>query len=196
MPTLPDAAGEVLNFWFGAPGSAGYGQQRTLWFDKREATDTAIRERFGAPIEQALAGGLTDWDATARGTLARIVLLDQFTRNVFRDTPRAFAGDTLALAAARALVERGDDAQLIPVERIFAYLPFEHAEDLAAQDRAVALFGALKAAHAGFDTTYDYALRHRAVIARFGRFPHRNAILGRTDTEAERAFLATPGSGF
>ncbi|MBT0959917.1 DUF924 family protein [Denitromonas iodatirespirans] len=196
MAPLPDTAREILDFWFGAPGSAEHGQQRALWFEKRDSTDAAIRSRFAAVVEQALAGGLADWDASAHGALARILLLDQFTRNIFRNTPRAFAGDALALAAADALIARGGDNTLMPVERIFAYLPFEHAEDIAAQDRAVALFDALKAAHPGFETTYDYALRHQAVIARFGRFPHRNAILGRADTDAERTFLATPGSGF
>lgn len=196
MPTLPDAARQVLDFWFGAPDSADYGTHRPLWFEKRDDTDAAIAGRFGALIDTALAGGLADWDATAHGTLARILLLDQFTRNVFRNTPRAFAGDALALAAARALVAPGHDTQLIPVERVFAYLPFEHAEDPAEQARAVALFKALHDAHPGFDTTYDYALRHQAVIAQFGRFPHRNAILGRPSTPAEQAFLARPGSGF
>ncbi|MCZ4304075.1 DUF924 domain-containing protein [Zoogloeaceae bacterium G21618-S1] len=196
MPTLPHAARQVLDFWFGAPGSAEFGTHRRLWFEKRDDTDAAITERFGALIDQALAGGLTDWDTTERGGLARILLLDQFTRNVFRDTPRAFAGDALALDAAHALVDPGHDAQLIPVERVFAYLPFEHAEDLADQTRAVALFKALHDAHPGFDSTYDYALRHQAVITQFGRFPHRNAILGRASTPAEEAFLNTPGSGF
>lgn len=196
MPTLPEAARQVLDFWFGAPDSADYGTHRTLWFEKRDDTDAAIAGRFGALIDTALAGGLADWDATAHGTLARILLLDQFTRNVFRHTPRAFAGDALALAAARTLVAPGHDAQLIPVERVFAYLPFEHAEDPAEQARAVALFKALHDAHPGFGTTYDYALRHQAVITQFGRFPHRNAILGRPSTPAEQAFLATPGSGF
>ncbi|TVT72130.1 MAG: DUF924 domain-containing protein [Denitromonas halophila] len=196
MPTLPDAARQVLDFWFGAPDSADYGTHRPLWFEKRDDTDAAIAGRFGALVDQALAGGLTDWDTTERGALARILLLDQFTRNVFRNTPRAFAGDALALRAAQALVDPGHDAQLRPVERVFAYLPFEHAEDLAKQARAVALFKALHDTHPGFDSTYDYALRHQAVIAQFGRFPHRNAILGRASTPAEQAFLATPGSGF
>ncbi|KAA3649653.1 MAG: DUF924 domain-containing protein [Proteobacteria bacterium] len=196
MSPLPDAARQVLDFWFGAPDSTDYGSHRRLWFEKRADTDAAIARRFGSLIDTALAGGLTDWDSTERGTLARILLLDQFTRNVFRNTPRAFAGDPLALDAARALVGQGRDAQLIPVERVFAYLPFEHAEDATEQARAVALFKTLHDAHPGFDTTYDYALRHQAVIAQFGRFPHRNAILGRPSTPAEKAFLATPGSGF
>ena len=196
MPTLPDTARQVLDFWFGAPGSADYGTHRPLWFEKRDATDAAITKRFGALVDQALAGALTDWDSTAHGTLGRILLLDQFTRNIHRNTPQAFAGDALALRAAKALVDQGRDAQLLPVERVFAYLPFEHAEDAGEQARSIARFTALKNAHPGFDNTYDYALRHQAVITRFGRFPHRNAILGRSSTAAEEAFLATPGAGF
>ncbi|MFV0665386.1 DUF924 family protein [Denitromonas sp.] len=196
MATLPDDARRILEFWFGAPGTAEHGNHRRLWFEKHDDTDAAIANRFGPLIEAALAGGLTDWDASEHGVLARILLLDQFTRNVFRDTPRAFAGDALALCAARALIDRGGDAGLIPVERIFAYLPFEHAEAPAEQARAVALFKALRDAHPGFENTYDYALRHQAVIVRFGRFPHRNAILGRVSTPAEQTFLATPGARF
>ena len=196
MATPSADARAVLDYWFGAPGDAEHGQHRALWFQKRASTDTAIRERFGALVEAALAGGLTDWDATPEGTLARILLLDQFTRNIYRDTARAFSGDALALAAAEALCAHGEDQQLMPVARVFAWLPFEHAEDLAQQDRAVALFATLRDGSAGFDSTYDYALRHREVIARFGRFPHRNGLLGRTDTAEEAAFLATPGSGF
>lgn len=193
---MPPAASAVLDFWFGAPGSDAYGRQHKRWFIKRDETDTQIRERFGAWVAQALAGGLTDWDATARGRLARIVLLDQFPRNIHRGTPGAFAGDAMALAAAQALIDRDEHLHLIPVERIFAYLPLEHAEDAALQARSVALFQALADAHPEFQSSLDYALRHQAVIERFGRFPHRNRLLGRPDTPAEQAYLAEPGSGF
>jgi len=188
---------EVLDFWFGAPGGALEGRPRREWFVKKDAFDAAIRERFGAALEHALAGGLREWDQEgARGVLARILVLDQFTRNAFRNTPRSFAGDALALAAARQLVDTGADQALPPLQRSFVYMPFEHAEDAAMQERAVALFAALATGHPGFDETLDYARRHRDVIARFGRFPHRNAILGRASTPEEEAFLRQPGSRF
>jgi uncharacterized protein (DUF924 family) len=147
-----------------------------------------------------LAGGLRDWDREPDlepyGALARLVLLDQFTRNVFRGSARAFAGDELARDAALALIERGGERALSPVQRVFVYLPLEHAEDMALQQRSVALFEALAAEDPGLESTADYARRHREVIARFGRFPHRNAALGRESTAEERAYLAQPGSGF
>ena len=190
-------AGDVLDFWFGAPGSATHGQPRREWFVKKDAFDAAIRERFGAVIEQALSGGLREWDAEGpQGVLARILVLDQFTRNAYRKTPRSFDGDALALAAARDLVDSGADKALSPLQRSFAYKPFEHAEDAYMQERAVELFSMLAAEHPGFDEMLDYAHRHRGVIARFGRFPHRNAILGRASTPEETAFLAQPGSRF
>ena len=130
--------------------------------------------------------------------LARILLLDQFTRNIFRDTPRAFAGDAQALALAATLVAAGRDKNLAPCQRWFAYLPFEHSESLLDQERAVALFAGLRREmqNETFDGAYDYALRHREVITLFGRFPHRNAILGRTSTAEEIEFLKQPGSSF
>jgi len=144
-----------------------------------------------------VAGGLREWDEQGpQGTLARILVLDQFTRNACRESPGAFAGDSLALAAARKLVDSGADRQLDPVQRMFAYMPFEHAEDACMQEQAVELFTALARAHHGFDTALDYAHRHRGVIARFGRFPHRNAILGRASTPDEADYLRQPGSGF
>jgi uncharacterized protein (DUF924 family) len=188
---------DVLDFWFGAPGSATDGRPRREWFVKDAAFDATIRERFGATIDSAVAGGLRDWDDSgARGVLARLLVLDQFTRNAWRGQPASLAGDALALAAARQLVDSGADRALTPLQRSFAYMPFEHAEDAAMQERAVALFAALAAQHADFDETLDYARRHRHVIARFGRFPHRNAILGRVSTPAETAFLQQPGSRF
>jgi uncharacterized protein (DUF924 family) len=191
------ACQDVLDFWFGVPGSAESRQPRRAWFVKRAAFDDAIRTRFGAAIDAAVNGGLRDWDdAGPQGTLARILVLDQFTRNACRDTPAAFAGDALALAAARDLVGRCADQFLAPLQRAFVYMPFEHAEDAALQARAVELFTALAAGHAGFDDMLDYARRHQAVIARFGRFPHRNAILGRAATPEETDFLRQPGARF
>jgi len=190
-------AQEVLDFWFLAPNDPLYGAQRAAWFRKDEAFDAAITERFAPLIEQAVAGGLREWDQLGpTGALARILVLDQFTRNAYRGTPASFAGDTLALAAARQLADSGDDQDLLPVQRSFAYMPFEHAEDAAMQERAVTLFTQLAALHPDYEGMLDYAHRHRGVIARFGRFPHRNAILGRASTPEEIDYLALPGSGF
>lgn len=190
-------AQEVLDFWFGAPGSATAGQPRREWFVKSDAFDLQIRTRFGESIAQALAGGLRDWDALGpQGVLARILVLDQFTRNAYRNTPQSFAGDALALAAASGLVERRAERELPPLQRAFVYMPFEHAEDAYMQERAVELFSQLAAEHPGFDEMLDYAHRHRGVIARFGRFPHRNEILGRVSTPEEAEFLRQPGSRF
>ena len=188
---------DVLDFWFGAPGSAEAGKPRREWFVKKDVFDDIVRDRFGATITQALAGGLREWDAQGpQGVLARILVLDQFTRNAHRDTPLSFAGDALALAAACTLVDSGADRELAPLQRAFVYMPFEHAEDAYMQERAVELFGMLAAERPGFDEMLDYAHRHRGVIARFGRFPHRNAILGRASTPEEEEFLRQPGSRF
>lgn len=190
-------AQDILDFWFGAPDSPVYGTQRAEWFQKNADFDARIRDRFAPLIERAINGGLREWDQEgARGRLARILVLDQFTRNAWRDTSSAFKGDVLALGAAKQMHECGADMQLSPVERVFAYLPYEHAEDAAMQEKSVELFTALARDNPGFDMTLDYAHRHRGVIARFGRFPHRNAIVGRASTEEEIAYLAQPGSGF
>ena len=186
----------VLDFWFLPPDNPGYGQSRAEWLRKDEAFDARIAERFGALIDDALAGSLRAWEATPHGALARLIVLDQLTRNVHRGTPRAFAGDAQALALAQSLTDQGLDQQLPPMLRAFAYLPFEHAEDLAMQARAVELFQLLSQAQPGFESMLDYAQRHQEVIARFGRFPHRNAILGRPSTPQEVAFLRQPGSSF
>jgi uncharacterized protein (DUF924 family) len=187
-------AEEILEFWFGRPGTAVHGSVRDEWFRKNAAFDALIRARFSAAIETALAGGFATW-TSPRGVLARIVLLDQFTRNAFRHTPRAFAGDGLALPLAEEAVARGDDEQLLPVERWFMYLPFVHAESLRAQQRALVLFQRLRQA-TGMAEPLSWAERHAKVIQLFGRFPHRNAILGRESTAEEIAFLSTPGSRF
>ena len=186
----------VFDFWFGAEGSAERGTQREVWFRKDAAFDAQIAQRFGSLVERAIAGELRDWEAEPASALARIVLLDQFTRNVFRDTPRAFAGDVLALAAARKMVAQQQDQALPAEQRSFVYMPFEHAEDLAAQDEAVRLFGRLEADAPSLEGLLDYAQRHRVIVARFARFPHRNAVLGRPSTDEELAFLQQPGSRF
>ncbi|HEX7273546.1 MAG TPA: DUF924 family protein [Casimicrobiaceae bacterium] len=191
MQTLQN---EILDFWFGPPGSATYGQPRREWFRKIAAFDAEIRRRFGAAVERALAGDFADWIAP-REVLARVLLLDQFTRNGFRGEARAFAGDALALATAEAAIARGDDLALIPVERSFLYLPFAHAEDLAAQERSVALCTRLRD-ETGYGDPLPWAEKHAKVIRLFGRYPHRNAVLGRESTPEELAFLAAPGSRF
>jgi uncharacterized protein (DUF924 family) len=191
-----ETARAVLDFWFLPPDLPGHGVYRPEWFRKDTAFDAAIGERFGAEVEAALSGSQADGSDAA--LLARILLLDQFTRNIFRGTPRAFAGDAQALTLAETLVAAGRDKNLSPWQRWFAYLPFEHSESLLDQERSVALFAALRREmqHEAFDSAYDYALRHREVIARFGRFPHRNAILGRASTPDEIEFLTQPGSSF
>jgi uncharacterized protein (DUF924 family) len=184
----------ILDFWFGRAGTVEYATERDFWFRKDPAFDAELTRRFGPAIETALANGFSDW-TTPRGTLARILLLDQFTRNVFRDTPRAFAGDALAVALADEAVGRGADRELIAVERWFMYMPFVHAESPAAQERGMEAFRRLRD-----DTSLGdplvWAEKHAQVIRRFRRFPHRNAILGRESTPEEIAFLATPGSRF
>ena len=190
------AAQAVLDFWFGAEGEPEHGRLRALWFRKSEATDRTIAARFGSLIERALRGELGAWASEAPSALAQILLLDQFTRNAFRDTPRAFAGDTRALRAASAMVGARQDEALAPEQRSFVYLPFEHAEGLAMQDEAVRLFTRLAAAAPAMHEALAYAHKHREVVVRFGRFPHRNAILGRQSTAAELAFLREPGSRF
>jgi len=204
---LPAAAQDVLDFWFppvaaeaaagnpapGGPPAAPI--ERPEWFRKDDAFDAQVRRRFGTVIERALAGGYGEWCITARGALARVLVLDQFTRNAFRDTPRAFAGDERARATAAHALAQDMDRALGPMERWFLYLPFEHSEALADQERALALFGAL-ARDSGLTGPLEWAEKHAAVIRRFGRFPHRNAILGRASTAEELEFLAQPGSRF
>lgn len=193
---MPADAQQVLDFWFGAPGAVGYGQARKTWFQKDDAFDAEVRERFGATIEQALRGELEEWAGEAHSALAQILLLDQLTRNAFRGTPRSFAGDARALAAASRMVGERFDDTLPTFMRPFVYLPFEHAEGLAMQDESVRLFTRLAGEDSEQQSPLDYAHRHRAVIERFGRFPHRNAILGRQSTAEEIEFLKQLGSGF
>jgi uncharacterized protein (DUF924 family) len=187
MPTARD----VLDFWFGDTD-----EPREAWFRKDPAFDESIRARFGSLIDAALAGAVDGWAASPDGALARLVVLDQFTRNCFRGSARAFAGDALALAGARAMVTHGDDLHLPPLRRVFAYLPFEHSEDPAMQRESVRLFEALAVLRPSLAGYADYARRHAEVIERFGRFPHRNAALGRESSADEMAWLALPGSGF
>jgi len=183
-------ATRILDFWFG-DGTA----VRAEWFRKDPAFDDAIRARFGDAVDAALGGAYAAWTGTAPGALALVLLLDQFTRNIHRDTPRMFAGDARALAVGDAAVAAGLDRELSPHQRWFLYLPFEHAEDPAMQERSLALFTRL-AQETGLHEPLEWARKHAAVIHRFGRYPHRNEILGRASTPEEIAFLAEPGSRF
>ena len=183
---MKSLAPEVLHFWFGEGAERGKSHKR--WFEKNPGFDAEVRLRFLGAYEGQLAGDA--WLAEPASCLARIIVLDQFPRNMFRGTARAFEGDRLALAAARHAIERGFDGGWIRVEKIFAYLPFEHSEALADQARACELMRPLG------KEQYDYALRHRSIIERFGRFPHRNAALGRKSTPEEIEFLKQQGSNF
>jgi uncharacterized protein (DUF924 family) len=185
----------VLDFWFGAADDAGHGLPRKAWFEKDQAFDDDIRRRFRGLYDRALAGECESWREQCRSCLALILVFDQFPRNMFRSTPAAFATDARALALARHAVARGYDRRVPPVLRAFFYLPFEHSEALADQDRAVRLFESVEP-HPGREEGIRYAVRHREIIERFGRFPHRNAILGRPSTPEELAFLQTPNSSF
>ncbi len=194
MPDRDEAAA-VLAFWFGEPGSPEHGKSRAAWFAKDAAFDAQIRQRFLALHASAALGERDRWRGSPDTLLALVIVLDQFSRNLHRDDARAFSQDAAALAAAQEMIARGWDRGLLPVERQFVYLPFEHAEDLALQDRAIELFTALEAFPETNGLT-QWAEKHRVIIRRFGRFPHRNAALGRASTPEEIAFLKQPGSGF
>ena len=193
---IPDPlAASIIAFWFGPEDSPSRNTVRDVWFRKDAAFDAEIRARFGDATAIALAGGFGEWCATPEGALARVLLQDQFTRNIHRDTMASFAGDARALATAQDAIDRGLDRALDPYGRWFLYLPFEHAEDRDAQVRSLALFGAL-AEETGLAAPLEWARKHADVIARFGRYPHRNAILGRVSTPEELVFLDQPGSRF
>jgi len=197
---------QVLEFWLGAelPTNESALSRKPLWFSKDEAVDEEIRKRFGGLLQEALAGKL-DGEAAEQplGWLAVLIVLDQFTRNAYRGTAKSFAGDAKARALALQGIQWGWDVSelLAPVVRIFVYLPLEHAEDMALQESSVLAFEQLyqeasPQLRSFFAGTKDYAHKHYEVIAQFGRFPHRNAILGRESTQAEQAYLRTPGAGF
>jgi uncharacterized protein (DUF924 family) len=186
---------EILNFWFGREGEEGYGLFREAWFTKDPGFDREVRDRFEGTYEEAAAGRLNHWKDEARSCLALIILLDQFPRNMFRGDPKTYAADDKALEAARHAVEHAYDRELPPYGRLFVYLPFEHSEDLEDQRFSVELFRGL-AADIGSEELLDYAVRHLEIIERFGRFPHRNEILGRATTPEEAEFLRGPDSSF
>jgi uncharacterized protein (DUF924 family) len=193
----------LLDWWFGSSESPDEvaADKGKLWFGKRDSQDLEAQTRFGDWVEQALAGGLTDWAQRPEGWLALVLLLDQLPRMIFRDTPKSFSGDLRAQALVAQGIAADFDRQLRPIQRVFIYLVFEHCENLAVQNEAVSRFIDLvaqqpEAERAVFADNLDYAERHQKVIARFGRFPHRNAVLGRASTAEEIEFLSGPGSRF
>ena len=181
--TLPDA-GAVLQFWFDETTPK-------QWFAVDAGFDALITERFGGLLQAAAHCELADWRDSARGRLAEIIVLDQFSRNVYRGTAQAFAQDAQALVLAQEAVAAGCDQALPPPQRAFLYLPYMHSESALIHEQALALF-----AQPGMENNLDFERRHKAIIDRFGRYPHRNAILGRTSTPEELAFLNEPGSSF
>lgn len=173
---------EVLDFWFSDP---------SRWWKKDPAFDEEIRQKFGQLHAEIDAGEHEDWLKTPEGALAYVIVLDQFSRNMFRGTGRMFASDERALSAAQRAIAAGHDQALPRERRTFLYMPFMHSEDLAIQERSMALFASL-----GAEENLSFARQHRDIVARFGRFPHRNALLGRESTAEELEFLRQPGSSF
>jgi uncharacterized protein (DUF924 family) len=190
VETLPDRATALLDFWFGPPGDPAREQHREIWFRSNVEFDAALRREFLADYEAAAAGMLLSWETEAAGALALVLLLDQVPRNIFRGTPRAYATDAAARATADRALERGFDQMVPPAWRLFFYMPFHHSEDLADQRRSLALSRALPRNPDRRDSLRRYGHPYIEVIQRFGRFPHRNEILGRESTPAEVAFLA------
>ena len=192
---MPSEADEVLDFWFGREDEPGYGEFREAWFRKDEGFDQEVKERFGSLYERAAAGELDGWRDDARSCLALVICLDQFPRNMFRGDGRTHATDAKAVETARYAVERALDRELPPFQRMFVYMPFMHSENLEDQHRSVELFGRLAEKPGATDVT-SYAVGHMEIVERFGRFPHRNVILGRETTPEEAEFLEKPGSSF
>ena len=186
---------EVLDFWFGGLDSPEFGKVQKKWFEKDADFDTEVRSGFLPQYELASSSQLQFWQDSPENCLALILLLDQFPRNMFRETPQAFATDSKALAAAEYAVNNNFDSQLLTVQKWFIYLPFEHSENLEHQQKSVELFSNLQG-EPDSQSVIDYAIRHLEIIERFGRFPHRNQILGRKTTIEETEFLKQPGSGF
>ena len=192
---MPSRAGEVLDFWFGREGDPEYGQFRDEWFRKDSAFDAGITARFADLYEEAAAGDLDGWRDDAEGCLALVIVLDQFPRNMFRGDGRTHAADEKALEASKYAVEHALDRELPAFQRMFLYMPFMHSENAEDQRRSVELFERL-AGEPGAPDVVSYAVAHRDIVERFGRFPHRNEILGRETTQEEAVFLTTEGSSF
>ncbi|TAD76434.1 MAG: DUF924 domain-containing protein [Oscillatoriales cyanobacterium] len=185
----------ILQFWFGSVDDPTFGQQRDYWFRKDPEFDRTLADNFGLVYERAARGEFAPWEQAPQSCLALTIVLDQFPRNLFRNSSQAFATDAQALAVARSAIDRGFDRELLPVQRWFFYLPFEHSESLTDQETCLRLWEDLRddPASAG---AIEFARRHWEVVARFGRFPHRNEVLGRSSSPEELAFLAQPGSRF
>jgi uncharacterized protein (DUF924 family) len=186
-------ADEVLDFWFGREDEPGYGEFREEWFRKDPEFDREVRDRFEGLHQEAAAGQLDGWKEDARGCLALVILLDQFPRNMYRGDPRSYATDRKAQETAEYAVDHALDRELPEFQRMFLYMPFMHSEDLAHQRRSVELFRGLGEGEGDGDS---YAVRHMKIVERFGRFPHRNEVLGRPTTPEEAEFLKEPGSSF
>lgn len=200
---MPNACKDVLDFWFGAYVDEVQcaSQQSALWWGKNSQMDRQIQAMFESDLRALAQGRREDWLQTSHGRLAAIIVLDQFSRNIYRGTPQAFANDSQALQLCEEGLAMGADRQLRPLQRVFFYLPLEHSESLAQQVRCVTLFETLKNNVALenrmlFSDYLDFAQRHKAIIEQFGRFPHRNAVLGRQSTPEETQFLKQPGSAF
>lgn len=188
-------ANEILDFWFGSSDQPDYGKPRKVWFAKEPKFDEELRSRFLTDYEKAAGGHLDEWKDSPLDCLALILLLDQFPRNIFRETPQAFATDWEALSNAHQAIALGYDRKLLNVQRWFVYLPFEHSENIDHQRQSVKLFQKLSGDKESAKAI-ESAIRHRSVIERFGRFPHRNIILGRPSTPEEKEFLKEPGARF
>jgi uncharacterized protein (DUF924 family) len=200
MPEITGSPEEVLRFWLGEPGEPPLARSET-WYKKDDDFDRQIRERFESLLEAGVRGELAEWKATPRGRLALVVMYDQFSRNMFRGAARMFAQDGLARDMALHAIGQGDEGQLTHVERQFLYMPFVHAEDVDLQRKGVAAFTRLRDQappdlRESFANALHYAKLHADIIERFGRFPHRNALLSRPSTREEELFLAQPGSSF
>ena len=183
---MRDVKNDILKFWFDET-------DQNLWFQSSSDFDSEIENRFENDYKLAVQGLYDEWVSEPRGTLALIILLDQFPRNMYRGTPKAFASDDKALSLSQFAIKEDQDTGLSPHEKMFLYMPFQHSEDLEIQEKSIQLF---KSLNKDMPQAYDYAIRHYDVINEFGRFPHRNTILGRQSTSAEKDYLKQPDSGF
>ncbi len=192
---MPSSVGGILDFWFGRENEPGYGEFRNVWFQKDEDFDREVQTRFREDHERAANGDLDEWREEARSALALVILLDQFPRNIFRGDAQTHATDAKAQEVSEHAIERALDRELSAFQRMFLYMPFMHSESIEAQRRSVELFQRLRDEPGGPDVV-SYAIGHRDIVEQFGRFPHRNDILGRQTTPEEAEFLTQPGSSF